>query len=93
MVYLVLQTPEMQPMVQVITNELFTVVLSFPRCCDIQTLNIIFLDSAETAEKEIKHFFPEFDQGYWFRHDARRFQTGQVVFDDSQGIHTVNEDR
>ena len=47
------------------------------------------LDSSETAAKEIKYFFPEFNLDHWFEEEMKTFQDGQVWFDDVEEIHKV----
>merc|ERR1711963_590496 len=38
-------------------------------------------DSDETAQREIKFFFPEFDGNIWLQENEESFRQGQVKFD------------
>jgi len=47
-------------------------------------------DSDETAAKEIKFFFPEFDQETWNQTERKTFEAGNVIFDSENFIHRCN---
>lgn len=50
-------------------------------------LIVIFLDSKETALKEITFFFPDFDPARWMKQDEALFQQGNFYYDSDCGIH------
>ena len=52
-------------------------------------LPCIYLDSSETAAREINYFFPEFSTDNWFQNDMKAFQNGQVCFDKDEEIHKI----
>jgi len=48
---------------------------------------MLFLDSKETALKEMKFFFPDFDPTQWMEKDESLFQQGNIYYDNDCGIH------
>lgn len=48
-------------------------------------------DSDETALKEIKFFFPEFDVEDWYSVCEKQYLTEEVYFDEEHDVHIVRE--
>ncbi|GAB0090115.1 Nucleoside diphosphate kinase [Sergentomyia squamirostris] len=48
-------------------------------------------DSQETAEKEIKFFFPNFDVKIWFSNHEPEFRAGNTVFNEEIFLHEIKE--
>lgn len=48
-------------------------------------------DSDETAAKEIKFFFPEFDLEAWNRTERKTFEADNVIFDSDDFIHRCSD--
>ncbi|XP_022822994.1 nucleoside diphosphate kinase 6-like [Spodoptera litura] len=44
-------------------------------------------DSPESAEREIKFFFPDFSFYHWRNHDEEWFRKGPIIFNDHQFQH------
>ena len=50
-------------------------------------LYTMLIDSKETAVKEIKFFFPNFDLTYWMENDEALFRLGKVYYNKDLSIH------
>ena len=50
---------------------------------------LAYSDSKETALKEMKFFFPDFDPNQWMTKKELLFQQGKVHYDSHLGIHVT----
>lgn len=48
---------------------------------------VCYLDSKETALKEIRFFFPDFDPVHWVKKEEPSFRQGNVYYDSHLNIH------
>ncbi|XP_068610022.1 nucleoside diphosphate kinase 6 [Brachionichthys hirsutus] len=46
-------------------------------------------DSVESAQREIRFFFPEFHEEEWMEKEEPLFRSGQIQYDDQKRIHTL----
>ena len=49
----------------------------------------LFVDSKESAAKEISYFFPEFNIDEWRRTMEPSFKSGELIFNETSKIHEL----
>lgn len=48
-----------------------------------------FLDSPDTARREISFFFPDFNQDDFYKYQEIAFRNGEVIFDPERCVHRI----
>lgn len=48
-------------------------------------------DSAESAQREISFFFPDFSAEEWMEKEEPLFRSGRIIYDHQKQIHTLTE--